>query len=448
MRTRPYCGSDWPIIHRLTRFAARRVGSQQKNERGSIRTMQQALARLGRMQQFAALRHRGFRLLWIATVLSSTGRWADLVVIGWLTLELTASPLMVGIVAASKMAGYVAAPFMGVIADRMDRRLLLVAAAVVNVAAAALTLILFVTGYLELWHLVVLAIVSSLTWSLDHPTRQAFLPDLVDKEHLTNAIALNAVAVEITVVVGPALGGLLIPAFGMGGAYGLIAGIYVLDVLVLMMLKDVRQAPSSVQESPAKSLIGGLRYVWSHQTVFVLLLIAALFNLLAAPYRYAFLPVFSRYILDTGPAGYGMLTAMAGVGALVAGLWVVSLGNFRRKGRLLVWAAFAWPASLLLFAVSTSYALSLALVFVAGLTQAIVWTVIATLILSHTAQSMRGRVMGLRTGVIVTLPIGNVIAGAIAERFSAPLAQGAYAVAAMLLMLLILLRAPSLSRLE
>jgi MFS family permease len=421
---------------------------RQENNTLQFSAMQHVFARLARMHQFAALRHGGFRLLWTATLLSSTARWADLVVIGWLTLELTDSPLMVGIVAASKMAGYVAAPFMGVIADRMDRRLLLVVAAAVNVAVAALTLLLFVTGYLELWHLVALAFVSSLTWALDHPTRQAFVPDLVNKEHLTNAVALNAVAVEITVVVGPALGGLLIPAFGLGGAYGLIAGIYVLDVLVLLLLKDVRHSAPDVQDSPMKSLIGGLRYVLGNQTVLVLLLIAALFNLLAAPYRYAFLPVFSRYVLDTGPAGYGMLTAMAGVGALVAGIWVVSLGNFRHKGTLLVWAAFAWPASLLLFAVSTSYSLSLALVFVAGLTQAIVWTVIATLILTHTAQSMRGRVMGLRTGVIITLPIGNLIAGAMAERFGAPLAQGAYAVAAMVLMLGLMLRAPGLRRLE
>jgi predicted MFS family arabinose efflux permease len=311
-----------------------------------------------------------------------------------------------------------------------------------------LMLLLFVTGYLELWQLVALALVSSLTWAVDQPTRQAFVPDLVDKEHLTNAIALNAIAIEITVVVGPALGGILIPAFGMGGAYGMIAAIYVLDMLVLLLLKDVRHTATDLHESPTSSLISGLRYVWSNQTVLVLLLIAGLLNMLAAPYRYAFLPVFSRYILDTGPTGYGMLTAMAGVGALVAGLWVISLGNFKYKGRLLAWTIFAWPASLLLFAVSSSYSISLALVFVAGLTQAIVWTVIATLILSHTAQSMRGRVMGLRTGVVVSLPIGNLVAGAVAERFGAPLAQGAYAVTAMLLMLGIMLFVPSLHRLE
>jgi predicted MFS family arabinose efflux permease len=143
-----------------------------------------------------------------------------------------------------------------------------------------------------------------------------------------------------------------------------------------------------------------------------------------------------------------MLTSMAGLGALVAGLWVVSLGNFGRKGRLLVWSGIAWPASLLLFALSTWYYLSLALVFVAGLAQAVVWTVIATLILSNTAQPMRGRVMGLRTGVVVSLPLGNFLAGAVAERFGAPLAQGAYAVAAILVMLAIVGLAPSLYKSE
>ena len=410
--------------------------------------MQEFFARLGRMHQFAALRHRGFRLLWIATLLSSTGRWADMVVVGWLTLELTDSPLMVGIVTGSKMAGYLAAPFMGVVADRMDRRLLLVIAAAVNLAVAAIMLLLFVLGWLVLWHVIVLAVLSSLTWALDNPTRQAFVPDLVDGEHLTNAIALNAVAIEITVVIGPALGGLLIPTFGMAGAYALIAAIYLADVVVLLLLKDVRRAALLLNESPVSSLIGGLKYVRGHRIVLMLLLIAFLLNLLAAPYRYAFLPLFARYILDAGATGYGMLTAMAGFGALVAGLWVVSLGNFKNKGKLLVWSGIAWPFSLVLFALSGSYYLSLALVFVAGLMQAVTWTVIATLILSNTAPPMRGRVMGLRTGVVIGLPFGNFLAGALAERFGAPLAQGAYAASAILMMLGIVLVVSSLYKLE
>src|SRR5512141_1129262 len=112
------------------------------------------LGRLSRMQQFAALRHRGFRLLWTATLLSATARWADMVVVGWLTLELTDSPLMVGIVAGSKMAGYVAAPFMGVVADRIDRRLLLIIAELVNLTVSVIMLLLLVSGWLAMWHVI------------------------------------------------------------------------------------------------------------------------------------------------------------------------------------------------------------------------------------------------------------------------------------------------------
>jgi MFS family permease len=407
------------------------------------------LARLGQMPQFSALRHRGFRLLWVATLLSSTARWADLVVVGWLTLELTDSPLMVGIVAASKMVGYLAAPFMGVVVDRMDRRLLLLAAAGVNLAASAIMLLLLVSGWLVLWHVIGLALVSGLTWALDNPTRNAFVPDLVEGEDLTNAIALNAVAIEITVVVGPALGGLLIPVVGMGGAYGLIAGILLLDVLVLLMMKkDVRDGVAHVHEEAVRSLISGLRYVRRNQTVLTLLVVACLLNFLAAPYRYAFLPLFARYTLDVGPAGYGILTAAAGFGALAAGLWVVSMGNYKRKGRWLAWSGVVWPASLLLLAMSTWYSVSLILVFVAGLAQAMVWTIIATLILSNTAQPMRGRVMGLRTGVVISLPLGNFLGGAIAEHFGAPFAQGTYAVGAMVAMLAVLWLVPNLRRLD
>ncbi len=400
------------------------------------------------MHQLAALRHRGFRLVWGAALLSSTGHWADIVVIGWLTLELTNSPLWVGIVAAAKMAGYLAGPFMGVVADRMDKRKLLLFAGSLNLAVAATMLLLLALGWLVLWHVIALALVGSLTWALENPTRQAYVPDLVNNEDLTNAIALNALAIEITVVVGPALGGLLIPVLGMAGAYALMTCIYVVNVVVLLRLRGVKQSAPHVHESPLESLVGGIRYAWHNQTVFALLVIAFLLNLLAAPYRYAFLPLFARYVLDTGPAGYGMLTAVAGVGAFAAGVWVVSLGNFGRKGRLMVVNAFAWAVSLLAFAASTWYSLSLALVFVAGLTQAVTWTVAATLILANTAQPMRGRVMGLRTGVVIALPIGNFLAGALAQKAGPAMAQGAYAAAAIVLMIAIVVLAPRVWKLD
>ncbi len=411
--------------------------------------MKQALlSRLTALPQLSALRHRAFRLLWTATLLSSTARWADMVVVGWLTLELTDSPMMVGIVAASKMAGYIAAPFMGVVADRMDRRHLLIIAASANLAAALAMMVLFALGWLVLWHVITLALVSGVTWAIDNPARQALVPDIVAKEELANAVALNAVAMEITVVIGPALGGLLIPLLGMTGAYVLIAAIFLLDVVVLLRMGSTPHATPAARESPVRSLIHGFKYVWGNQTVLMLLVIAFMLNLLAAPYRYAFMPLFARYVLDAGPAGFGMLTAMAGIGALAAGLWVVSLGNVKRKGRLLLWSSILWPVALLLFAVSQWYTLSLAFIFVAGLAQALAWTVIATLILGHTDQSMRGRVMGLRTGVVIALPLGNFLAGAAAEHFGAPWSQGAYAVIAILIMLVIFMRVPGLRKLD
>ena len=244
-----------------------------------------------------ALRHRNFRMLWIATLLSSTARWADLVVAGWLTLVLTDSPLMVGIVTGCKMAGYLLAPMMGVLADRMDRRKLLIMASLISSGVTLTMLVLLLTDTLNIGHLIILSLISSLTWALDHPTRQAFIPDLVGKDDLTNAVAMNAVATEMTVVIGPAFGGLLIPAFGMSGAYGLIALIYLLDLGALLRLKHakhpIEQAPPRKHEPPLKSLVAGFHYAWSHQTVFVLLMIACMLNFFVAPYRYSFLPLFS-----------------------------------------------------------------------------------------------------------------------------------------------------------
>jgi len=404
------------------------------------------------MFKTGALRHRNFRILWIATVLSSTARWADLVVVGWLTLELTDSPLMVGIVTGCKMAGYLLAPLMGVLADRMDRRKLLIMASLISSGVTLIMLILLMTDNLNIGHLIVLSLISSLTLALDHPTRQALIPDLVGKDDLTNAVAMSAVATEMTVVIGPAFGGLLIPAFGMSGAYALIALIYLLDLGVLVRLKNpqypIEQAPPRKHEPPLQSLVTGFRYAWSNQTVFVLLLIAFMLNFFVAPYRYSFLPLFSRYVLDIGPTGYGMLSATAGLGALTAGLLVVSLGNFKRRGLFVVAGGLLWSATLFIFSLSDSYYLSLVIVFFAGLAQAITWTLIATLILGNTAPEMRGRVMGLRTGVVISLPFGNLFAGAVAESVGVQVALGAYGVCAAALMLLIILKVPALRKLQ
>jgi len=395
----------------------------------------------------SALRHKAFRRLWVTTLLSSTARWADIVVVGWLTLELTDSALMVGIVTACKMAGYLLAPLMGVAADRLDRRKLLILASVVSGLISVAMLVLLATGWLTVGYLMGLSLVSGLTWALDNPTRQAFIPDLVEPEDLTNAIAMNSVATELTVIVGPAFGGLLIPILGISGAYWLIAIIYCLDLFVLLRLRAVKQAAAKTHEPPLKSLVSGFNYAWHNHAVLVPLLIALMLNLLVAPYRYSFLPLFARYVLDAGPAGYGLLTSMAGCGALVTGLWLVSQKKSDHRGRLLVAGGMLWPFALFLFSLSTSYYLSLLLIFFAGIAQAICWTMIATLILSNTEESMRGRVMGIRTGVILSLPFGNLLAGVAAQSWGPSLALAVYTACAMLLMGLIFILMPKLRQL-
>jgi predicted MFS family arabinose efflux permease len=295
---------------------------------------------------------------------------------------------------------------------------------------------------------IALSLLSSLTWALDHPTRQALVPDLVEPEDLTNAIALNSVATEITVIVGPALGGLLIPLLGISGAYWLIAVFYCLDLCVLLSLKGIQQSGPKLHEPPLRSLLNGIRYAWQNHAVLIPLLVAFTLNLLVAPYRYSFFPLFARYVLDTGPAGYGFLTSMAGCGALVAALWMVSREKLIKRGRWLVFGGLLWPATLFLFSLSTSYTLSLVLVFCAGFAQALCWTMIATLILSNTSPAMRGRVMGLRTGVVISLPLGNLLAGAAAQSWGPVFALGAYTASAALLMGLIFILASKLRHLD
>ncbi len=396
----------------------------------------------------STLRHKDFRLLWTSTFISSTARWADVIVIGWLTLDLSESPLMVGIVAGSKMAGYILAPIMGMAADRMNRRKLLIIASLINVLVSVAMILLIFSGHLQMSLLIALALISSVTWAIDNPTRQAFIADLVPAEDISNAIAFNSVATEMTIVIGPSIGGLLIPNFGLLGAYLTITFIFGVDLIVLFFINAKKHIIFKNKESAFKSLHSGFTYVLGNQVVFLLLAIAFLLNLLVAPYRYAFLPLFARYTLHAGSQGYGVMTSMAGVGALLAGITILSFTPLKRKGRWILVGALGWAISLVFLAFSQWYFVSIGLVFLAGLSQAITWTFIATLIIEHTAPDMRGRVMGIRTAAVISLPLGNLIAGALAENLGVSVAQAIFALTALLFMALIIVAKPTFAHLD
>lgn len=402
----------------------------------------------GRLQTFSALRHQGFRSLWVSSFLWSTCRWLEMVAVGWLTLEMTNSPFLLGIVAASRGIPLLALGALGgVLADRANRRTLLMLA---QAGSALLFLILawlLQAEALEYWHIVAVTLLNGTVMALTMPARQAFIYDLVGKGELLNAVAINAVAMNVTRVLGPSAGGLLIEVIGVAGCSLLMVALYLLGILALFFIEPAASKVARPEGSPWQHFIEGLRYVSQHQVVMALLLTEMVCDAFAFSY-YAMMPVFARDILNVGAPGLGFLMAATGIGALLAALGVASLGDFKHKGWLLLGSTFFFGFFLVLFALSRSYPLSLFFLLGTGAMGAAFDAVMATLLQGIVPDPVRGRVMGTYVLSWGMAPLGGLWSGTLADLWGAPLAVGLGGVLAAAYAVGLAARLPPLRRLE
>lgn len=398
------------------------------------------------VQALSVLRYRDFRLLWTSTLLLFASQWTDVVAAGWLVLERTGSPFQVGLLGACRFAGWALTPLTGVIADRVDRRRLLLLAQALYAAPAAVLLVLIVTETLQVWHVFTAVLLRGMAFSLDYPTRNALLLDLVGKGDLLNAMGLNRAASYLTAVMGPILGGSFIASLGFDWVYSLITAFCVTNLGVLFWMRKVEAPVSSKAGSAWADLAEGWRQVRADRTVTAVLVMAALANLLAFPLAHAFMPVFARDVLNVGAGGLGFLTAAIGAGALAGSLSVAWLGGERREASLVRVSFVAWPLVMLGFAFSSQYHLSLALLLGVGVAEAISMVSSTTLLLRSVSDEMRGRVMGVRGLAVATLPFGNLLAGALIGRLGAPFTLMMYSAACVVLIVGMVSIAPGLRR--
>jgi MFS family permease len=391
---------------------------------------------------FRALSHRNYRLFWAGAFLSNTGTWMQAVAQGWLVLHLTDSPFWLGVDGFMATApGLVLTLAGGVFADLIDRRRMLIYAQVGAGLAALVLAVLLTAGVIkdavDAWLILALSFVTGCCMAIAAPSYQAIIIDLVGREDLPNAIALNSTQFQLSRVMGPVLAGVGIKFFGLAGCFYANALSF---VAVVVALKFVRMEKAkdfvpahSVKDRKAfwRDLVEGLRYVWGRPRVFMLLLISGITSLFGAPYL-SLVPYFARDIHRLGETGLAVMMGMSGAGAFVGALVLAFLGNFRHKGWSVLGGAFSFSVCIAGFAFSTR--LNVALVFIFGIGLSIVCSVavINTLLQQLVTDEMRGRVMSMFIlSFIGTMPIGNLIAGAAAQRFGAPrtLAAGGLIVA-------------------
>jgi MFS family permease len=369
-----------------------------------------------------ALRHRNFQLFFVGQSISVIGTWMTRLATSWLVYRLTHSALLLGVVTfAGQIVSFALGPFAGVWVERLNRRKLLVwtqaAAAIQSLAMAALTLAHVIT----LWEVVALAALQGLINAFDMPGRQSFLVQMVDdRNDLSNAIAINSSMANGARLIGPAIAGLVIGAFGEGWCF-LIDGISYFAVvasLLLMRIKpqEIRRGAASMFEQIGE----GWEYVRSFSPIRTILLLFALVSLMGYPYA-VLLPLFAGQILHGGAYTLGWLTAASGIGALVSGLSLAARKSVVGLTRMIQIAVSMLGFALILFGLSRALWLSLVLmVFVGfGLMQGA--SVSNTIVQSLVPEDKRARVMSYYTMAFFgAAPFGSLLAGALAHQIGAP----------------------------
>ena len=374
-------------------------------------------------RRLGALAHRNFRLFFFGQGVSLIGTWMQNVAQGWLVLELTNSPFYVGLVSALGSFGVLLFTiYGGIVADRVDKHRLVILTQALSMLPAFGLALLWRTGAVTVWHVATLAGFLGLVNAFDVPARQAFIVELVGKEDLMNAIALNSSAFNAARVVGPAIAGALIGAFGVGVCFFANGLSYLAVIAGLLAMRLPRYIPHPVPGSAWAGLREVVGFIRSDRRVLALVVLMGLLSVFGFPYL-VMMPVFARDVLHRGAAGYGVMMTAVGLGALAGALGIALFGHHIRKGPTLVWAGTSFGVLLVTFALSKLYALSVALLALTGGTMIVNNALANTLIQMIVPDELRGRLMGFYSFVFVGLaPIGSFQVGALAERIGTPAA--------------------------
>src|SRR5450432_114239 len=367
-----------------------------------------------------ALRHRNYQLFFVGQLISLIGTWMDQVAESWLVYRLTGSALLLGTVAfASQIPVFLLAPLGGAIADRYHRRHILVVTQscqmVVALALAGLTL----THIITVWQIMVLATVSGIVSAFDIPARQAFVVDMVERQDLVNAIALNSSMFNGARVIGPAAAGIVVAAIGEGWCF-FANGISFIAVIVCLLIMTIDRPRNIVQGSPLQNVIEGFRFVGGTGPIRALMLLLGLVSFTAMPYA-VLMPVFADKLLHGGPKALGILMGCSGVGALCGAVTLALRKTIKGLGQWISVACSSFGAALILFSFSRTLWLSAILLIPVGFFVMIQMASSNTLIQSMVPDQLRGRVMAVYSMMFMGMaPFGALSAGSIAHNIGAP----------------------------
>jgi MFS family permease len=368
-----------------------------------------------------AFRHRNYQLFFGGQLISVCGTWMQSVAQSWLVYRLTGSAVLLGFVSFAQLIPvFLLSPVGGAVADRKSRHRILVVTQVVAMLLAFVLAALTLTHRIQVWHLFVLASLLGINYAFYVPAQSAFVVDMVGKEDLMNAIALNSSMVNGARIIGPAIAGLLVAAIGEGWCFLLNAVSYIAVLAGLFLMEVPRHRKVSLPGSPLKDIFEGFRFVVRTSPVRALLLLLGAVSLFGTPYA-VLMPIFSDQILHHGPGALGLLMGASGLGALIGAASLAARTRLRGLGRWVALATAGFGASLILFGMSRSFWLSAALLVPVGFTMMIEMAASNTLIQAMVPDHLRGRVMAVYSMMFMGMaPIGALVAGSLAQSLGAP----------------------------
>ncbi len=370
---------------------------------------------------FAALHYRNFRLFWVGSFLSLIGTWMQNIARGWLVLELTNSPFLVGLESTiAWLPAWIVSLPAGVLADHFNKRNLMIAGQSVLAVLALVLAVLTFTGAINIYYILVISGLTGFVVAMNAPIRQSLMPALVDRKDLLNAIALGGAAFNGARIIGPSIAGMALAAIGAGGCFAINSASFLFLIVALAFIRLDPVPKPDGSESAWQRLVAGVRFVARSKDIRVLMLMAGVYASFGIVYL-PLMPVFARDVFRAGPGGYGVMMAAVGVGALTGLLTIASIARTRHRGLILMGGSAALAVLLVCYSLLRSFPAAIVALILMGFAQSSVGSLTNTLIQTLVPDEVRGRVMSIFTmSFLGMFPLGSLLAGAVAQRWGAP----------------------------
>jgi MFS family permease len=370
---------------------------------------------------FRALKHRNFQLFFSGQIISLVGTWMQTVAEAWLVYRMTGSSVLLGVLGfVSQIPIFLLSPLAGLVADRWPRQRVVIATQASSMTLAFTLATLTLTGHIRVWEIIGLATLLGTVNAFDVPARQSFLIEMVGREDLLNAIALNSSMFNGARVAGPAIAGILVAIVGEGWCFLLNGLSYLAVIAGLFMMRIPKSLTVYDGAAPLEKLREGFRFVRHTKPIRALLVLLGLVSFMALPFS-VLMPIFAGRILGGGASAYGTLMGAVGVGAMFGALAIAMRQQLRGLGNVVAYSAAGLGASLILFSASRWYWMSITALALAGLTMMMQFTATNTLIQAMVPDQLRGRVMSIYSMMFLgMMPLGSLLAGTLAEHVGAP----------------------------